>query len=96
MGALEKKNKAEIEKAVKEYETKADPKTISPEDKDLIERIKNLLKNKNYQPGLWIFSILDYQSDIENRYMLFTWQSRRTGLFLQNGYDWIRDLRKLK
>ncbi len=81
MGALEKKNKAEIEKAVKEYETKADPKTISPEDKDLIERIKKLLKNKNYQPGLWIFSILESGLSIRYRKSIYAFY-----LFLQDGY----------
>ncbi len=54
IAALKTKKKADIEKAVKNFENQADPNFVKKEDKDLIGRIKRLISNKDYKDSMFI------------------------------------------
>ncbi len=47
MQAIESKNKDAIEKEVKNFEKDADPNYVSDEDKELLDRLKKHISNKD-------------------------------------------------
>ncbi len=53
--ALSTKNLPEVDEAVKEFESKADPSTISQQDKELMEKIKNMLNQCKIYNVIWKF-----------------------------------------
>ena len=53
--ALSTKNLPELAEAVKEFDSKADPSTISPQDKELMEKIKNMLNQCKIYNVIWKF-----------------------------------------
>ena len=49
--AISSKNKDEIAKAAKDFETKGDQKKMLPEDREMLERIKKALESSQTQEG---------------------------------------------
>ncbi len=54
MTSLQSKKRGEIEKSVTAFEKEADPKFLTKDDKELIEKLKKLLANKNFKDSMFV------------------------------------------